>query len=83
MNWDHIAANWEQFTGNILQHWEKLTMKQLEEIAGNRDHLSHKIQKHYKISKNDAEQQLTAWQERQTETAYLTERATERNGAPQ
>ena len=83
MNWDHIAGNWQQFSGNILQRWKKLTVNQLKIIAGNREHMSTEIQKSYAISKSAAEHQLDTWQERQNEAVYLTERATERNGAPQ
>jgi uncharacterized protein YjbJ (UPF0337 family) len=34
-------------------------------IAGKREHLAGKIQEAYGISKDEAEQQLTAWQELQ------------------
>jgi hypothetical protein len=61
----------------------KLTVHQFELIAGNRSSLSEEIQKCYGISNIEAERQIDAWQERQNEAAYLIERATERNGAPQ
>ena len=83
MNWDHIEGNWEQFIEIIRQQWGKLTVKQLNEIAGNRNKLAGIIQESYGISKNDADQQVDAWIKHQDEEAYLIERATERNGSPQ
>lgn len=82
MNWDHIGANWEQFKNGIKQQWSKLSDGQLEIIAGRRDLLAHEIQKTYGVSKDQAEKELDAWQEQQNETAYLIERAVERNGTP-
>jgi len=83
MNWDHIEGSWSQFYSRIQQQWGKLTIKQIEKISGKRDLLSIKIQDAYCIQKITADQQIDAWQERQTTSAYLIERATERNGAPQ
>jgi uncharacterized protein YjbJ (UPF0337 family) len=67
MNWICIEGNWEQFNGNVKQQWGKLTDDQLDVIAGKRDHLAGKIQESYGVSKDEAEKQLAAWQERQKE----------------
>ena len=68
MNWDRIEGDWKQFKGTIKVRWGKLTDDQLDVIAGNRDILSGKIQEAYGISKDEAEKQVTEWQERQKET---------------
>jgi len=68
MNWDRIEGDWKQFKGNIKVRWGKLTDDQLDVIAGNRDILAGKIQEAYGISKDEAEKQVTEWQERQKET---------------
>jgi uncharacterized protein YjbJ (UPF0337 family) len=83
MNWDHIEGNWEQFKTGVQLHWEKLTFSQIENVSGKRDRLSRKIQEVYGISSVTADQQIDTWQEGQNASAYLIERATERNGAPQ
>lgn len=83
MNWDHIEGNWTQFKDSVQHQWRKLTPDQIENTLGNKALLSNKIQEVYGISNIFAEQQIYAWQEMQTESAYLIERATERNGAPQ
>jgi uncharacterized protein YjbJ (UPF0337 family) len=64
MNWDRIEGDWKQFSGNIKVQWGKLTDDQLDVIAGKRDVLAGKIQEEYGISKEEAEKQLTEWQER-------------------
>jgi uncharacterized protein YjbJ (UPF0337 family) len=83
MNWDHIEANWDQFINIIRQKWEKLTAQQLNAIQGNRNKLADIIKDSYGISKIDADQQVDSWIKLQDEEAYLIERASERNGAPQ
>lgn len=67
MNWDRIEGNWKQMKGNVKQQWGKLTDDQLDVIAGKREKLSGKIQESYGISKDEADKQVTAWQERQKE----------------
>ena len=69
MNWDRIEGNWKQLKGNVKQQWGKLTDDQLDVIAGKRDELAGKIQEAYGISKDEAEKQLTAWQELQKDLA--------------
>jgi uncharacterized protein YjbJ (UPF0337 family) len=83
MNWDHIEENWDQFINIIQQQWGKLSVRQLNRIKGNRNKLADIIKDSYGISKKDADQQIDSWIKHQDEEAYLIERATERNGAPQ
>lgn len=80
MNWDHINNNWEHLKESIKQQLNKLTDAQLELIAGKRDQFTLALQKLYALSKEEADKQLDVWQEQQNEAAYLSERATERNG---
>jgi uncharacterized protein YjbJ (UPF0337 family) len=67
MNWDRIEGNWKQFKGNVKEQWGKLTDDQLDVIAGKRDNLAGKIQATYGLSKDEAEKQLAAWQQRMKE----------------
>ncbi len=73
MEWDLIEGNWKQFKGNIQQQWGKLTDDQLDVIAGKREHLAGKIQVMYGIGKNEAENQLTDWQNNQKNTVGLND----------
>ena len=66
MDWDLIEGDWKQFKGNIQQYWGKLTDGQLNVIAGKREHLAGKIQVMYGIGRNEAENQLSDWQDNQT-----------------
>ena len=65
MNWDLIEGNWTQFKGNIKQQWGKITDDQLDVIGGKREHLAGKIQVMYGIEKDEAENQLDDWQQKQ------------------
>ncbi|MGA8009879.1 MAG: CsbD family protein [Thiomonas sp.] len=62
MNWERIEGNWKQLKGQAKEQWGKLTDDQLTEIGGKRDQLAGKIQESYGITKDEAEQQLAAWQ---------------------
>ena len=67
MNWNRIEGDWKQFKGDIKVRWGKLTDDQLDVIAGKRDILAGKVQEVYGLSKDEAEKQLSEWQERQKE----------------
>ena len=62
MNWDRVAGNWKQVTGQINQQWGKLTYDALTEIKGHREQLVGKIQEAYGISKEEAEKQVKEWE---------------------
>ena len=58
MNWDRIEGNWKQIKGKAHQQWGKLTDDQLEEIRGDREMLTGKVQELYGITKEEAEKQV-------------------------
>ena len=57
MNWDRIEGNWEKIKGNVLEQWDDLT----------EDQLASRIQETYGISDDEAERELTDWQQRLSE----------------
>ncbi len=57
MNWDRIEGNWNQFMGNVMERWGDLT----------EDQLVSRIQETYGISDDEAERELTDWQQRLSE----------------
>ena len=62
MNWDSIAGNWKQITGKAKVQWGKLTDDDFDVVAGRREQLAGKIQERYGIAKDEAEKQVTAWE---------------------
>jgi len=66
MNWDQIAGNWKQFSGRIRQQWGKLTDDDLERAKGHRDELVGIVQERYGIAKDEAERQVSDWENRQS-----------------
>lgn len=57
MNWDHIGDNWKKIKGNVIEQWDDLT----------EDQLASRIQETYGISDDQAELELTDWQQRLSE----------------
>ena len=64
MNWDQVKGNWKQFKGNVKEQWGKLTDDQLDVINGKRDQLAGKIQEAYGIGKEEAERQISTFEQR-------------------
>ena len=64
MSWNTIEGNWQQFKGKVKEQWSALTDDNLDQIAGQRDQLSGKIQDFYGVSKDAADAQIDAFAER-------------------
>ena len=64
MNWDIVAGNWKQYSGQVKTQWGKLTDDHLDVIAGKRDELAGKIQEAYGLTKDEVEQQIKDFEER-------------------
>jgi len=54
MNWDRIEDNWQRIKGNVIEQWDDLT----------EDQLASRIQETYGIADDEAERELTDWQQR-------------------
>jgi uncharacterized protein YjbJ (UPF0337 family) len=72
MNWDVIEGNWKQFKGHVKEKWGRLTEDNLDTIAGKRQQLSGKIQEAYRITKDQAELQVKAFEEAHKDYAPKT-----------
>ena len=59
MNNDRFEGNWLQFKGKVKEQWGKLTDDDLDIIAGKRDQLLGKIQERHGIDKDEAENQIS------------------------
>ncbi len=64
MNWETIEDNWPHFKGRIKEEWGAFTDEHLDDIAGQRDQLSNKLQDFYGISKDAADAQIDAFAQR-------------------
>ena len=64
VNWDMIEGNWEQFRAHVKEKWGKLTDDNLDAIAGKREQLAGKIEETYGITKDQAELQVKAFEEK-------------------
>ena len=62
MNLDIVKGNWKQVKGKVKEQWGKLTDDQLDVIDGKRVELAGKIQEAYGISKDEAEEQIKAFE---------------------
>ena len=60
-NWDKIAGEWKQFSGEVKKQWGKLTDVELLAVNGDREILSGKIQEKYGIAKEHANRQIDKW----------------------
>ena len=63
MNWDIIERNWKQLKGKVMAEWDNLSDGGFDQIAGRRDQLVGRIQEAYGISKEEAEEQIEAFEE--------------------
>ncbi|MDD3019907.1 MAG: CsbD family protein [Alphaproteobacteria bacterium] len=63
MNNDTIEGNWKQLMGDIQKQWGKLTNDHLDQVKGNRKKLAGVIQENYGIAREDAEKQVSEWED--------------------
>ena len=62
MNWDIIEGNWNQAKGKVKEQWGKLTEEDLAQIQGQREQLVGRIQALYGISVEEANKEVTDWE---------------------
>lgn len=65
MNWNQIESNWKQLKGSIQHQWAELTGSELNNISGNREELTSKIQQTYNLDRQRAEKEVDTWQNSQ------------------
>ena len=62
--WEKIKGSWTQTKGAVKEQWGKLTDDDLMEIQGRREKLVCKIQTRYGISHEQAEAQVSGWEQK-------------------
>jgi uncharacterized protein YjbJ (UPF0337 family) len=73
MTWESIKGNWTELRGRVRMRWGRLTDDQLAVIEGRREVLLGQLQQAYGITAEQAEQQVTDW-----ENAYVGDAQTPR-----
>lgn len=63
MNKDTFAGNWKIFKGEVRKQWGKLTDDDVDKIEGDREKLLGHIQKSYGLAKEEAEKQISSWED--------------------
>ena len=58
MNEDTVKGKCKQLSGKLKEKWSKLTDDGLKRAEGNKDYLVGKLQEHYGLAKDKAEQHL-------------------------
>jgi uncharacterized protein YjbJ (UPF0337 family) len=62
--WEKFKGSWTQTKGAVKEQWGKLTDDDLLEIEGRRDQLVGKIQTRYGITREQAESQVSTWEQK-------------------
>ena len=62
--WEKIKGSWNQTKGAVKEQWGKLTDDDLLEIEGKRDQLIGKLQTRYGITREQAEAQVSTWEQK-------------------
>jgi uncharacterized protein YjbJ (UPF0337 family) len=57
MNKDTVKGNFTQLKGKIKQQWGKLTDDEIDQMEGNAEILSGKLQERYGLEREEAEKQ--------------------------
>jgi uncharacterized protein YjbJ (UPF0337 family) len=65
MNTDTLKGQWQQLKGNVRKQWGKLTDDDLDQIQGDAEILSGKLQERYGRSKDEIQGEVDSWLERQ------------------
>jgi uncharacterized protein YjbJ (UPF0337 family) len=62
MEWITIESGWDDFKASAKLRWGKLSVAQINGIAGKRDELLRRVREAYALTQEDAERQVAEWQ---------------------
>lgn len=62
MNQDIIQGKWKQLKGTLKAKWGKLTDDDLDQLEGNQQYLSGKLQERYGWAKDEADREIREFQ---------------------
>ena len=61
MDWSTIETHWQRYKGRAHARWAKITLDELDLIAGHRDRLIGQIHAVYGVSREEAKAQVHRW----------------------
>jgi hypothetical protein len=63
MDWSTIQHRWNEYKHAAKRRWDKLSEQQLHGTRGSREYLAKRVQEAYSLTLEEAELQVSAWQE--------------------
>jgi uncharacterized protein YjbJ (UPF0337 family) len=66
MNEDRLKGNWKQVKGRMREQWGRLTDDDLDVVDGRREQLAGVLQKRYGMAKDEVEEQIREFEDRDT-----------------
>jgi len=66
MNKEQLQGQWKQVKGSVKERWGELTNDEVDQMEGEYTQLVGKIQKKYGIAKEEAEEQVDEWMNKQS-----------------
>ena len=73
MEWERIEANWQHYKVLARVRWARLSVEELDVVAGRREALAAAIHATYGVSAGMAQMQLESWQGQQQEPPAAAE----------
>lgn len=68
MDWHSIEADWPRYKSSAHARWAKITLDELDLIAGQRERLTGQIHAVYGLSPDEAKAQVRRWLDEQAST---------------
>ena len=59
--WNKVQGNWKQLVGQIQLQWGRLTNDDIDQINGERQKLTGRIQERYGVTQEEANRQIDSW----------------------
>jgi len=66
MSNDQLQGKWKQLKGSVQERWGELTNDEVDQMEGEYTQLVGKIQEKYGIAKEEAEEQVNEWMNKNT-----------------
>lgn len=61
MNWHDVEVNWDEIRKKVKSNWKQLPEEEVDATQGKPAQLSALIQKEYRVSDREADQQMEEW----------------------
>jgi uncharacterized protein YjbJ (UPF0337 family) len=61
MQWDQIAAKWDQLKGSVRIEWPDISEEDAQAVEGDREKLVALVQRSYDLSRDEAETEVEDW----------------------